>query len=41
MTWFIRLPREVAEYGWGGGGEEGERYGRSVKSKSAGCCIPH
>lgn len=32
--WFIRLPRGVEEHSWGPGGEEGEQYGRSVKSES-------
>lgn len=30
--WFVRLPRGVDEYTWGEKGEEGEEYGRSVKS---------
>lgn len=32
--WFVRLPRGVDEYPWGDGGEEGDEYGRSVKSES-------
>lgn len=32
--WFVRLPRGVDEYSWGEGGEEGEEYGKSVKSES-------
>lgn len=31
--WFVRLPRGVDEYTWGEGGEEGEEYGKSIKSK--------
>jgi hypothetical protein len=30
--WFVRLPRGVDEYTWGEGGEEGEEFGKSVKS---------
>lgn len=35
--WFVRLPRGVDEYTWGQGGEEGEEYGRSVKSENLSC----
>ena len=31
--WFVRLPRGVDEYTWGEGGEEGEEFGKSVKSE--------
>ncbi|CAD6581527.1 MAG: hypothetical protein TREMPRED_003017 [Tremellales sp. Tagirdzhanova-0007] len=31
-TWFIRLPRGIEGYSWGPDGEEGEAYGRSVKT---------
>ena len=31
--WFVRLPRGVDEYMWGEGGEEGEEFGKSVKSE--------
>lgn len=30
--WFVRLPRGVDEYTWGEGGEEGEEFGKSVKT---------
>jgi hypothetical protein len=33
--WFVRLPRGVDEYTWGEGGEEGEEFGKSVKSGSS------
>lgn len=33
-NWFIGLPRGIEGYSWGEGGEEGEQYGRSVKSES-------
>lgn len=32
-TWFIRLPRGIDDYSWDHEGEEGEKYGRSVKSE--------
>nr|XP_018265067.1 DNA ligase D, 3'-phosphoesterase domain-containing protein [Kwoniella dejecticola CBS 10117]OBR87225.1 DNA ligase D, 3'-phosphoesterase domain-containing protein [Kwoniella dejecticola CBS 10117] len=31
-TWFLRLPKEVDEYLWDQGGEEGDFWGRSVKT---------
>ncbi|TYJ52676.1 hypothetical protein B9479_006725 [Cryptococcus floricola] len=31
-TWFISLPRGVNEYPWDRGGQDGDFYGRSVKS---------
>ncbi|WWD05389.1 hypothetical protein V865_003465 [Kwoniella europaea PYCC6329] len=31
-NWFLRLPREVDEYPWDKGGEEGDFWGRSVKT---------
>ncbi|WWC68315.1 DNA ligase D, 3'-phosphoesterase domain-containing protein [Kwoniella pini CBS 10737] len=31
-TWFLRLPKEVDEYPWDQGGEEGDFWGRSVKT---------
>nr|XP_019000095.1 uncharacterized protein I203_07253 [Kwoniella mangroviensis CBS 8507]OCF63556.1 hypothetical protein I203_07253 [Kwoniella mangroviensis CBS 8507] len=32
-NWFLRLPREVDEYLWDQGGEEGDFWGRSVKTE--------
>jgi hypothetical protein len=32
-TWFVRLPADVDRYDWDQGGEDGEFWGRSVKSK--------
>jgi len=34
VSWFIALPKGVQGYTWGADGEEGEKYGRSVKSAS-------
>lgn len=31
-TWFVSLPKGISGYDWEGDGEEGEFYGRSVKS---------
>lgn len=31
-TWFISLPRGVDSYPWDQGGEDGDYYGRSIKS---------
>ena len=33
INWFISLPKGVQGYSWGEGGEEGEEFGRSVKSE--------
>lgn len=32
-TWFISLPRGVDSYPWDQGGEDGDFYGRSIKSE--------
>ncbi|WWC88204.1 DNA ligase D, 3'-phosphoesterase domain-containing protein [Kwoniella dendrophila CBS 6074] len=34
-TWFLKLPKEIDEYPWDKGGEEGDFWGRSVKTSRA------
>lgn len=33
-TWFVRLPSHIKSYPWDKGGEDGDFWGRSVKSQS-------